>query len=181
MKQKGFVLFVVMIFLIIMSMLGITMFGGFIKDQKMAGNMREKQRAIDAAEASLNRVQFWMQQPGNVYTGDWVTGVACTSVTQTGTAPVVCSNVLANPASLPWASANTFNSSRITVDAAGARNAYAGSVNYYIQYMGTTTDTPPTGGYYRVTSTAQGGNATAAAVLEGLFKVTATARDIGGG
>lgn len=180
MKQKGFILFVVMIFLIVMSMLGISMFGGFIKDQKISGNMREKQRAIEAAQTALDSVQFWMLQPGNVYSGNWNTGVSCSSTTQTGSTPVVCSNLLANPAALPWASSNTYQPPNMNVAAGGGVNTYSSNVNFYLQYMGTSTNNPPTA-LYQVTSTAQGGNATAAAVVQSIFQVITTARDIGGG
>lgn len=176
-EQQGFVLFVVMVFLIIMSLLGISMFGGFIKDQKISGNMREKQRAIEAAQNSLDSVQSWMQSPGNLFEGSWNIGLPCTSSTQTGTTPFVCSNPLLSPATLPWGSSNTFNlPGGGTVGGA----TYASNASYYIQYLGTTPKNPPSA-IYKVTATAQGGNATAAAVVETVYEVTVTARDIGGG
>ncbi|RFO98894.1 hypothetical protein DIC66_03215 [Rhodoferax lacus] len=182
MKQKGFVLFAVMIFLIIMSMLGISMFGGFIKDQKISGNLNEKQRAIEASQAGLDAVQFWMLQPGNIFSGVWNTGINCTSTTQTGASAVVCSNALASPATLPWSSSNTFQPPNMTVIAGGGANSYASQVNYHIQFMGPTPISPTAPkAYYKVTSTAQGGNATAAAVVETIFEVTVSARDISGG
>lgn len=178
-EQKGFVLFAVMIFLIVMSLLGITMFGGFIKDQKMSGNLREKQRAIEAAQAGLDSVQNWMVQPSNLYVGSWADGVTCSTVGQATDTPVVCNNALANPATLPWGSYQVFQPNAMTVTAAGGANSYASNVGYYIQYLGDTPKNPPSA-LYKVTSTALGGNATAAAVLETVFEVTVTSRDIGG-
>lgn len=179
-KQKGFVLFAVMVFLIVMSLLGISMFGGFIKDQKISGNMREKQRAIEAAQASLDSVQSWMQQPDNLYLGSWRMGVVCDATTQVGATPVVCSNALPSPATLPWGSSQTFAPPNMTVVPSGGANSYASNVGYYVQYLGETPKNPPSA-LYKVTATAQGGNATAAAVVETIFEVTVTARDIGGG
>ena len=40
MKQNGFILIVSLIFLVIMTMLGIAMFGGVSMDEAMSGNER---------------------------------------------------------------------------------------------------------------------------------------------
>lgn len=178
-EQKGFVLFVVMIFLIVMSLLGISMFKGFINDQKNSGNVREKQRAIEAAQASLDNIQNWMQTEDKIYQGGFRTGIFCDTTTQVGTEPVVCSNALASPANLSWSSSQTFTASTTTlpVNASGGQNNYASNPNYYIQYLGTSSQNVA---MYKVTSKAQGGNATAATVLETIFEVKFTSRDIGG-
>ena len=177
MKQKGFILFFALVFLVILSLLGISMFGGFITNQKLVGNFREKSRAVDAAQTALDTAQYWMSQPANTYSGNWVTGSPCTTVSST---PVICSNTLANPTTLPWAVYSAFTPSGMTVNASGGANSYAAGVNYYIQFMGTTSANPPTA-VYQVTSTAQGGNAQAVAVLQAVYQVQALARDIGGG
>lgn len=176
-QQQGFVLFVVMIFLIVMSLLGISMFSGFIKDQKMAGNLREKQRAIEVAQANLDMVASWLQVTTNVYEAGWALPVVCDTSNQVGTNPVICSNALANPTSLPWSSSQTFQppSSTLNVVAGGGSNSYASSPNYYLQEMSHTDNTA----YYKVTSTAQGGNATAVTVLETIYQVTCQSCSIG--
>lgn len=177
-EQKGFVLFVVMIFLIMMSMLGITMFGGFIKDQKMSGNMREKQRAIEAAQAGMDNAQAWLQTEDSVYQGGFATGVACDANTFTGsTTPIVCNNALSTPGTLPWPASQTFSHATIDVQSSGS-NKYASNVGYYVQFLGTSSQNVA---LYKVTSTAQGGNATAAAVLETVYEVKFVSRDVGGG
>ena len=182
MKHKGFVLFVVMIFLLIMSMLGIAMFGGFISDQKNASNLREKQRAIEAAETAMDGMQYWVQRADFIYPGTWNVGVACSATTtQVGTTPVVCNTPLANPATLPWAPySNTYQPSAMSVNAAGGANTYATTTNTYIEFMGTTSTNPSTA-LYRITTTAQGGNATAASVLQTVYQVKATVSDASGG
>jgi type IV pilus assembly protein PilX len=180
MKEKGFILLIVMIFLVVMSMLGIVLFKGFISDENIAANMREKQRAIEAAQTGLDASQYWLGQSGNAYSGVWNTGVTCSATTQTGTTPTICSNALATPATLPWPSANTFQPPTMNVSTSGGSNTYAGNVQYYVQYVGSTSVNPPTA-IYQVTSTAQGGNINAEAVLQGTYQVTASSRDISGG
>jgi type IV pilus assembly protein PilX len=177
-EQKGFVLFVVMIFLIVMSLLGITMFGGFIKDQRNAGNMREKQRAIEAAQAALDNVEGWMSQQSNLYVGNWADGVPCSTVGQSTDDPVVCSNPLLTPTTLPWTTAyQVFQPGSLTVNTAGGASSYASSASYYIQYLGQTSANPPTA-LYKVTASALGGNATAAAVVETVYEVKSTSRTL---
>lgn len=179
-QQKGFVLFVVMIFLIVMSMLGITMFGGFIKDQKMAGNMREKQRAIEAAQANLDMVESWLQTTSNVYEGGWALAVSCDATTLASATPVICSNALSNPTSLPWSASQTYqptNTATMSVVAGGGANSYASYPSYYLQEMSHTDSTA----WYKVTSTAQGGNATAATVIETIYEVKCLSCSLGGG
>lgn len=176
MKQNGFILIVSLIFLVIMTMLGIAMFSGFTMDEMMSGNHREKNRSRDAAQSALIYAGFWLVQPGNSYApGQSNIGVTCSGPY---TAPLVCSNALASPSTLPWGTAVSYTPSGMTVNAAGGQGTYAASPNFYIQYLGNTNSTSA---MYLVTSTAQGGNANAAAVLQAVYQVTATATDISGG
>lgn len=177
-QQKGFVLFLVMIFLIVMSLLGVSMYSGFIKDQSMAGNLREKQRAIDAAQANLDFVASWLQNTNNVYEGGWYTAVNCDTTTQVGNTPVICSNPLLNPVSPSnWSSSQTFTppSTTMNVIAGGGANSYTSNPSYYLQEMMHSDTTA----YYKVTSTAQGGNASAVTVLETIYEVKCSACSIG--
>ena len=82
-KQNGFVLFVTLVLLLIMTMLALYMFRGFIIDEKLSGNHREKNRSLDAAQAALNAAQAWMSTSGNTYSGNWETGIACAGVSVT--------------------------------------------------------------------------------------------------
>lgn len=185
MKQKGFVLYTALAMLVIMSFLAIYMYRSFIQDQKISGNLREKERAVDAATTAMDYIEYWLSQPGNSYTGTWVTGIACSSANQSGTTPVICSNALANPTTLPWSSYNTFTPKGMTVVAAGGQpNSYAANTNIYIQYLGALDSgpsSPAETATYQVTVTAQGGNATAATVVQSVLQVQATSVDVSGG
>ena len=176
MRQKGFILFFVMIFLIIVSVLGISMFGGFIKNQMIAGNYREKDRAIDAAQAALDYSQNWLSANGNLYDGGWNTGVVCTA-NQAAITPVVCSNPVTSAVTEAWAAtSNSYTPPSMTVNAGGGQNSYATNTNYYLQYAGITGANPPAA-LYKVTSTAQGGNANASTVLESVYQVQTVVKD----
>lgn len=179
MKQQGFVLFTVLVFLVILSLLGVSMFNGFIQDQKVAGNLREKTRALDAAQTAIDYVENWMTTPANVYRGDWINGVPCNSSNQTGATLVICSNALDAPTTLPWPSANAFTPNQMTLSSSGGSNTYASNPSVYVQYLGTTGGASGVA-LYQVTASAQGGNATAASVVRSVFQIQATSLDISG-
>ena len=177
-QQDGFVMVVSLIFLTIITLLCVFMFGGFIKDQQMAGNYREKARAVDSAQAALNSTEIWLGGAGNTYFGGgagWVAGTNCSTVV--GNVPVVCSNALATPKTLPWPSYTTFLPAGMNVGTNQA-NSYSGQPNVYVQYLGQTAVNPPTA-LYQVTTNATGGNSSAVTVVQAVYQVQATSRDLG--
>ena len=66
--QKGFVLIAALIFLLVLSIFSIAMFRGFGLQDKVAGNIREKERAFHAAESNLEYAEWWLIQ-GSADTG----------------------------------------------------------------------------------------------------------------
>lgn len=170
MKQKGFILVVSLIFMAVMSILAIYMFSGFTMDAVLSGNSREKTRSLDAAQSALDNAALWLGTGVNTYNGaTWVTGTTCGG---TSAMPVVCSNPLTTPTTLPWASYTSFTPTPMigNVAAGGGVNTYAANTQYYIQFLGPTNVNPPTA-MYQVTATAQGGNATAATVVQAVYAV----------
>lgn len=175
MKQEGFILIASLFLLAIMTMIGISMFGGFSTDERMSGNYREKSRSREAAQTALNSAAYWMATGNNTFTGVWNSGVTCST---TGSTPVICSNALAAPATpSSWTSYVTYTPSGMTVNASGGVNTYASTPNYYIQYLG---QVSPTSGLYLTTASATGGNAAATTVLRTVYIVTAKSVNIGG-
>ena len=176
-NQRGVVLITSLIILVVVTILALYMFGGFTQDEKISGNTREKARAVDASFAALNQAQQWMGQPNATYAGEWVTGTECTAPSN---APVVCSNALADPTALPWATGVSPTLAGMTINPEGGAGNYAAGTKYYIQYV-TTIGVRPGVGVYRVTATASGGNAAAVAVQQAIFQVSTDSQDIGGG
>jgi type IV pilus assembly protein PilX len=190
MKQKGFILIVSLIFVVILTMLALAMFSGLTTDETMSGNFREKNRSLDAAQAALNVAENWMLQPGNTYTGDWVGNALPVFCAGVQTIETVCTYPITNPSNTAgvstivindpttWTAYYTPNLAGMTVNSAGGSNTYAGSSKFYIQYLGATNINPPTA-MYQVTATAMGGNATATTVVQAVYQITALSRDIG--
>ncbi len=180
-KNKGFVLIVSLIFLVIMMMLGIFMFNGFTQDQRMAGNFREKSRALDAAQTALNSAELYLGS--NTYLGpnNWAAGVACVANGNNtpSTTPIICNAPLSNPSTVPWTSFTSYTPAGMSIDSSGP-NKYSDKADIYTYFMGATSTNPPAA-LYQVTATAKGGNDSATAVVQSVYKITATSIDIGGG
>ena len=155
-------------------MLAIYMFSSFTQDERMAGNFREKSRAVDVAQSALDAAANTIKQE-NSTSGSWVTGLNCTTISGT---PSICSNTLANPKTLPWSASTTYTPSGMSVANSGQNN-YSSNPNYYIEYLGPTSSAQPTA-LYRVTATASGGSSTAVTVIQAVYQVQASSVDLGG-
>ena len=178
MKQNGFILIASLFLLAIMTMIGISMFGGFSTDERMSGNFREKSRAREVAQTALNSAANWMSIAGNTYNGNWVAGATCTAISNTG---IVCSNALATPATpSSWTSYVTYDPFAplsVKVNPLGGKGSYAAIPNYYIQYLG---QNSASSAMYLTTASAVGGNAASTSVLQAVYLVTVKSIDIGG-
>ena len=60
-KQKGSVLVISLIILVAMTLIGITAMRTSVMQEKMAGNMRNKELAFQAAEATLREAEQYVQ------------------------------------------------------------------------------------------------------------------------
>lgn len=171
MRQKGFTLIVSLIFLVLMTLLGLTMFKGFTTDQLIAGNLREKGRAFYAAQSAIDYAKNWLNQPGNATTGTTCSGMSTT--------PLVCNAALAKPTTLPWTNGMNYTPPWMTVSTAGGNGTYFATPVYYIQYL-----PPPVSqngrAYYLITAAAQGGNGDAVVVLQVVFELSSTNANGGG-
>ena len=175
-KQTGFVLVISLLMLVVLTILAVSMFRGFGLQEIMAGNLREKTRAIDAAQAAINYAEWWLPQGSNA-----TTGVACAGLTATQ----VCSNPLANPTTVnngnpsnTWGPNGTdYTPTGMTVNASGV-GTFLAPPRYYIHYVGLASG--GTGKLYRISAVGWGGNSSAVAVLQSTFVVSTGVQNLGG-
>jgi type IV pilus assembly protein PilX len=73
--QSGFVLISSMLLLVVMTLLALAMFHSFGIQELVAGNVREKQRALQSAESAEQYAELWLTAPGNILSNS----VDCTS------------------------------------------------------------------------------------------------------
>jgi type IV pilus assembly protein PilX len=181
--QRGIVMISTMLLLIVVTIIALSMFRSFGMQEKIAGNMREKQRALQAAVSAEQYAEWWLSSTGAI------------------SAPVTCSNLLngnvgqgqicANKLPLvvpdvtvvPWqiAGANVgvtylpLNMRVNTVTSVSAANAqnptYYSTPMFYISDMGASFDPSIPGRIYQIDAVGYGGTFNTAAVVESTYAV----------
>ncbi len=63
---RGFVLIASLLLLLVMTLLALAMFHSFGAQELVAGDVREKQRALQSALAAEQYAEMWLTAPGNV-------------------------------------------------------------------------------------------------------------------
>jgi len=183
-QAPGFVLFIALIFLLILTLLGVLMFSSGSNEQRMAGNFQQKTRALLAADSAIGVAQQAIAQ------STITQSASCSGLVTT---PRICPyNSLPNPVlDTSWVGSTavavrlgsaTFGG---TIGAGSSPNAYASYPEYNIEQI---PGIPAFPGYnlgsgqqygggspqiklYRITGWGLGGNANAVAVVQSLYLV----------
>ncbi|WP_052064110.1 pilus assembly PilX family protein [Acidihalobacter prosperus] len=165
-RERGFALVVSLLILVILTLLGVSMFGNVGLQERMAGNTREKNRAFAAAQTALQYAQWWLTQGANA-----TQGVVCNNAPSPSAPIRVCSNQLSSATTVPWTTASTYQpqSGVMTFSSSGGVNTYNSAPQFYIQYIGPGIGTG--GSLYRITAWGSGGNANAVAVVQSVYLV----------
>ena len=177
--QRGMVLISSLLLLLIITILGVSMFRSFSIQEKVAGNVREKQRALQAAEIAQQYAEWWLAQGNN----SAVTPVVCNSLLSANlNQGQVCSNALNLTAmggvtTVPWQAAGA--DIGVTVDPPGnsmgaptsnpTRGSYFALPRFYIADLGPSADGQ--GEVFQVDATGYGGNQNSVAVVESTVAV----------
>ena len=170
-RQTGMVLVTSLLLLIVVTLLAVGMFRSFGLDEKIAGNVREKQRALGAAETAEQYAESWLAA-GNGNTGAACTGLVAASVGQ------VCTNLLATPTQVPWTAGVTYTptvTSAMSVSQVGGQGTYYAAPTFYIAYLGATAQ----GSIYQIDAAGYGGSVDTAAVVEATYLVSSGVKDLG--
>lgn len=170
--EQGMALISALLLLLVTTILGIAMFRSFGLLERIAGNTREKQRALGAAESAQTYAEWWLTSNSGL---NATAGVTCATSPATAT---VCSNVLASPASLPWsAGAVSYNpGNTMTVGAAGTAGDYVSAPLFYISFLGTSYDpnSQTTTNTYQIDAAGYAGTSNSTAVVEDTYNVSVT-------
>ena len=186
-KQRGLVLVSSMLLLLVVTILAVAIFRSFGIEEKIAGNQREKQRALHAAESAQQFAEWWLSSG----TGT-TTPIICNSIVVAAvgsTAGQVCANTLPsldpnlNVANLPlpWPAGVTYAPPNMQFNVAGGVNTYTQSPLFYISYLGTTADSTTSNFklLYQVDAVGYGGSQNALAIVESTYFVTTGVCDLG--
>jgi type IV pilus assembly protein PilX len=86
-NQRGVALVTSLLLLLIITILALSMFRSFGTQERIAGNLREKERALHAADSAQQYAEWWLLQNNNTAGG----AVACaTQVVATPTTGQIC-------------------------------------------------------------------------------------------
>ena len=194
--QRGVALISALLLLMIITILALSMFRSFPTQEKIAGNVREKERAFHAANSALQYAEYWLMANNNIANGDVVCGAEAPPLPNgflnEGS---ICSNVLytyppAGPGlitsvnNVPWivgggTTANVgtqYTPNGMTVQSGTGSlvtgnndTTYYGTPVYYIADLGAAGDGQ--GEAYQIDAYAYAGSASTVAVVESIYEV----------
>jgi type IV pilus assembly protein PilX len=181
-RQRGMVLVTALLLLLVVTIIAVTMFHSFGTQERIASNVREKQRALHAAESAQQYAEWWLSM-GNANNVGPCTTVLLVSAAQ------VCQNKLidgvanSNVAAVPWMIAGTevgvtYAPPEMTVATTASAGTYFKSPSFYISYLGLATDGKSS--IYQIDAVGYGGRADAVAVVESTYKLQAGPKPLDG-
>lgn len=174
-NADGFALVSSLIILLVMTLLGVSMSHGFNMEEKTSGNLREKQRSLQAAQSALQYAEWSLGR-----TSPAPNAVPCSSVQTATVTPVVCSNALASVTTVPWGSGVSYSPPNMTFSTSGGSDTYYSNPNYYIQYLGAYSGSVSGDGtLYQVDAYGYGGTQNTVSEVESVYLVASSNIDLG--
>lgn len=190
-RQRGFVLIAALLLLVVMSILAMAMFRTNGVQELIAGNVREKQRALQAAEDAETYAEMFMSNMANIQTPALY--VSCTNVGivayTTTSVPEFCTQSLltlgvTTPTLVPWNNTNTgaeigfafypgnvtASTDDMTITATAGANTFLQVPRFYVAYLGQVQNQA----YYQVDAWNFASTLNTAAEVEAMYVVTCT-------
>jgi len=175
--QRGMALISALLLLLVVTMLGVSMFRSYGMQEKIAGNTREKQRAVNAAISAQNYAEWFLSSSGTSSST-----VTCTTKVPASAAQV-CNAALADFTVIPWAvgafytpfTTDQMNGVKAVVSAtptAATVGTYYQTPMFYITDLGQWPVINPKGELYQIDATGWGGTPNAVAVVESTYLVS---------
>lgn len=181
--QRGIALITSLLLLIIITLLALSMFRSFGTQEKITGNLREKDRALHAAESAQEYGEWWLLQGNNSAIGSspCVGGVLWNGTLGQGQ---ICSNKLdTNPGititTVPWVTGGgpigtTYQPTGMIIGGPLSgpvdNPAYFAVPTFYIADLGPAFDGQ--GEAYRIDAFGYGSSQTTVAVVESTYEVS---------
>jgi len=164
-----------LLLLVVVTILAVSMFRSFTVEGKIAGNVREKQRALLAAENAEQYAEWWLTQGSNAST---VSGVCSQAMNANISEGQICSNTLPSLVGIgkagnvgAWPTFyTTYTPPNMNVTTSAANDSYYQAPGFYISDLGA--DKSGSGGeVFQIDAMGYGASATTVAVVESTFVV----------
>jgi type IV pilus assembly protein PilX len=179
-RERGIVLVASLLLLLVVTIMALSMFRSYGVQEKIAGNLREKQRALQSAEMAEEYAEFWLTQGNNAQSAP----VACTALLSANlNQGQICSNVMAStsaaalntwlPASgaigVTYVPQNLPNTLLMTVTSTSGAGTYYEPPMFYISYLGN--PTVGQGEVFKIDAAGFGASTDSVAVVESTYVV----------
>jgi len=192
-RERGMVLIISLLLLLVVTILALAMFRGVGLENRIAGNVMDKQRALQAAASSEDYAEQWLLNNVAISTP---TVCSAATFTATTTIPTICSNQLATSTDaasalvVPWSmsgSAVGFSYNPLTtgtttlfpVSTTGGTDEYYQAPTIYIADLGTDA-TYANAVDYQLDAWSYGGSSGTVAVVESVYQIRYIATGGGG-
>jgi type IV pilus assembly protein PilX len=177
-RQQGMALVAALLLLVVITILGVTMFRSYGLTERIAGNTRERERALAAAMSTQDHAEFYLN--GNKGANS-VQNQDCSSLGQATleAAVMVCTNALTgNVAQVPWAHSFTYTPPGMTIGTGGA-GTFTQAPQFYITFLGAangsnqaySNQSGQNASVFLIDTVAWGGAGNTVAVVESGYKV----------
>jgi len=175
--QRGIALITSLLLLMIITILALGMLRSFGVQEKIAGNVRDKERALHAAESAQQYAEWWLLQGNNAVPGSAVVCAAGDDANLGG--GQVCSNLPAPATFLapPWPIATLFTPQDMgvanvtTAGMVAGDYVYAQRPGFYITDLGHAADNPGNE-TYQIDSYGYGSSTNSVVVVESVYEVS---------
>jgi type IV pilus assembly protein PilX len=172
-RQRGMALITSLLLLLIITILALSMFRSFGAQERIAGNVREKERALHAAESAQMYAESWLITGGNSAVGS----TACPAGTLNANLNQgqICNLTLVQAGiavtTVPWAIQTTFLPPGMSLAGFGANGdpPYFATPAFYISDVGLAADAQ--GEAYQIDAYGYGSLAGTVAVVESTYEV----------
>jgi type IV pilus assembly protein PilX len=178
-RQRGMALVASLLLLVVITILGVTMFRSYGLTERVAGNTRDRERAVNAAMSAQAYAEFYLNgNKGANSAQNQDCSKLGSAVTASMSAIMVCTNALTNVTQVPWANSYTYTPPGMTV-ASGSVGAYSQAPQFYITFLGASNGSNQSynaqsgqnSSVFQIDAVAWGGAGNTVAVVESGYKV----------
>jgi len=171
--QRGVALVTSLLLLVIITILALSMFRSFGTQERIAGNVREKERALHAANSALQYAEWWLLQNNNTAGG----AIACAaSVAATPTVGQICNQTPQqagwDPTQVPWAIQVTYTPENMLLvgqPQVAGNPPYFATPAFWIADRGVAADA--SGEAYQIDAYGYGSAASTVATVESVYEI----------
>ena len=190
-RQGGVVLVISLLLLLVVTLLALSMFRSIGVQELIAGSLREKDRALQAATSAEQYAEYWMTT-GNNINNTFTCGAPLLNA-HVGDG-YICTNSLSSVlgsysaiASVPWGGTTPASEVGIQYTPAGMTAGSGSGINtyyqppvFYIQLLGNAPG-GVNGQIYQIDAWGYGGDPNTVVVIESTYLVTTSVKDLGAG